>query len=70
METTSKPTVRTGIGSGSARKSWLTLNDESEPVDDDFLADRLDIFAFCEGREKLDSPVLDLNMNIQPSSSM
>ncbi len=32
------------------------LNDESEPVDDAFLVDRLDIFAFGEGREKLDSP--------------
>ena len=28
-----------------ARKSWLTLNDESEPVRDDFLAERPDIFA-------------------------
>ena len=27
------------------RKSWLTLNDESEPVGDDFLAERPDLFA-------------------------
>lgn len=26
------------------RKSWLTLNDESEPVGDDFLAERPDFF--------------------------
>lgn len=28
---------------GPIRKSWLTLNDESEPVGDDFLAERPDI---------------------------
>lgn len=26
------------------RKSWLTLNEESEPVGDDFLTERPDIF--------------------------
>ena len=36
-----------------ARKSWLTLNDDSEPVGDDFLADRPDIFAIEEDRVKL-----------------
>ena len=34
------------------RKSWLTLNEESEPVGDDFLAERPDIFAIGEGRVK------------------
>ena len=33
-----------------ARKSWLTLNNDSEPVDDDFLADRPDIFGMGEDR--------------------
>ncbi len=32
------------------RKSWLTLNDESRPVDDDFLAGRPDMFAIDESR--------------------
>ena len=32
------------------RKSWLTLNDESMPVDDSFLAERPDIFAIDESR--------------------
>ena len=32
------------------RKSWLTLNDESEPVGDDFLAERPDLFAIDESR--------------------
>ena len=35
-----------------ARKSWLTLNNDSEPVGDDFLADRPDLFAISEGRVK------------------
>ncbi len=30
------------------RKSWLTLNDESIPVGDDFLAERPDLFAINE----------------------
>ena len=33
-----------------ARKSWLTLNHESEPVGDDFLAERPDLFAIDESR--------------------
>ena len=33
-----------------ARKSWLTLNDESKPVDDNFLAERPDLFAIDESR--------------------
>ena len=33
-----------------ARKSWLTLNDESSPVDDNFLAERPDLFAMDERR--------------------
>ena len=37
-----------------ARKSWLTLNDESEPVRDDFLAERPDIFALDESRVKME----------------
>lgn len=32
------------------RKSWLTLNDESEPVGDDFLVERPDLFAIDESR--------------------
>ena len=32
------------------RKSWLTLNDESDPVGDDFLAERPDIFSISERR--------------------
>ncbi len=32
------------------RKSWLTLNDESRPVDDNFLAERPDMFAIDESR--------------------
>ena len=36
------------------RKSWLTLNDESEPVRDDFLAERPDIFAMDERRVKIE----------------
>lgn len=36
------------------RKSWLTLNDESEPVRDDFLAERPDIFALDESRVKIE----------------
>lgn len=32
------------------RKSWLTLNDESRPVEDDFLAVRPDLFAIDERR--------------------
>ena len=32
------------------RKSWLTLNDESIPVADDFLAERPDIFEIDENR--------------------
>jgi len=35
---------------GPARKSWLTLNDESSPVDDNFLAERPDLFAMDERR--------------------
>lgn len=36
------------------RKSWLTLYDEIEPLgeDDDFLADRPDLFAIEENRVK------------------
>ena len=36
------------------RKSWLTLYDEIEPLraDDDFLADRPDLFAIDENRAK------------------
>ena len=30
------------------KKSWLTLYDEFEPADDDFLVDRPDIFALEE----------------------
>ena len=37
-----------------ARKSWLTLNDESEPVRDDFLAERPDIFELDESRVKIE----------------
>lgn len=33
-----------------ARKSWLTLNDESSPVEDNFLAERPDLFAIDERR--------------------
>ena len=33
-----------------ARKSWLTLNEESRPVDDNFLAERPDMFAIDESR--------------------
>lgn len=36
------------------RKSWLTLNDESEPVGDDFLAERPDLFAIDEKRVKFE----------------
>lgn len=36
------------------RKSWLTLNDESEPVGADFLAERPDIFALDESRVKIE----------------
>ena len=36
------------------RKSWLTLNEESEPVGDDFLAERPDLFAIDESRGKSD----------------
>ena len=36
------------------RKSWLTLNDESEPVRDDFLAERPDIFVLDESRVKME----------------
>ena len=32
------------------RKSWLTLNNESRPVEDDFLAERPDLFAIDERR--------------------
>ena len=32
------------------RKSWLTLNDESKPVGDDFLAERPDMFKIDESR--------------------
>ena len=32
------------------RKSWLTLNDESKPVDDNFLTERPDLFAIDERR--------------------
>ena len=32
------------------RKSWLTLNDESTPVGDDFLTERPDLFAMNESR--------------------
>ena len=31
-------------------KSWLTLNDESAPVGDDFLAERPDMFVIDESR--------------------
>lgn len=37
-----------------ARKSWLTLNDDSEPVGDDFLTDRPNIFDIEEGRVKFE----------------
>ena len=40
------------------RKSWLTLNDESEPVRDDFLAERPDIFALDESRVKKVNPLV------------
>ena len=33
-----------------ARKSWLTLNEESTPVDDNFLAEHPDMFAIDESR--------------------
>ena len=36
------------------RKSWLTLNDESKPVGDDFLAERPDMFEIDEGRVKIE----------------
>ena len=36
------------------RKSWLTLNDESDSVDDDFLAERPDLFVINESRVKLE----------------
>ena len=36
------------------RKSWLTLNDESEPVGDDFLAERPDFFLIDESRGKFE----------------
>lgn len=42
------------------RKSWLTLNDESEPVRDDFLAERLDLFALDESRVKKVNPLVSL----------
>lgn len=32
------------------RKSWLTLNDESEPVGDDFLKERPDLFEINDNR--------------------
>ncbi len=32
------------------RKSWLTFNEESDPVGDDFLAERPDIFAIGDRR--------------------
>ena len=34
--------------SNTHAKSWLTLNDDSEPVGDDFLAERPDMFATME----------------------
>ena len=42
------------------RKSWLTLNDESEPVRDDFLAERPDLFALDESRVKKVNPLVSL----------
>ena len=36
------------------RKSWLTLNDESTPVGDDFLVERPDIFAIDESRARIE----------------
>ena len=36
------------------RKSWLTLNDESDPVGADFLAERPDIFSISEDRVKFE----------------
>ena len=32
------------------RKSWLTLNDDSEPVGDDFVDERPELFAMDPGR--------------------
>ena len=40
------------------RKSWLTLNDESEPVRADFLAERTDLFALDESRVKKVNPLV------------
>ena len=34
--------------SNTHAKSWLTLNNDSEPADDDFLAERPDMFATME----------------------
>lgn len=34
--------------SNTDTKSWLTLNDDSEPASDDFLAERPDMFATME----------------------
>ena len=36
------------------RKSWLTLNDESKPVGDDFPAERPDMFEIDENRVKIE----------------
>ena len=36
------------------RKSWLTLNDESEPVGEDFLTERPDLFNIDETRIKFE----------------
>ena len=36
------------------RKSWLTLNDESESVRADFLTERPDIFALDESRVEIE----------------
>lgn len=36
-----------------AKKSWLTLNQETEPVGDDFLADRPDLFEIDPERVSL-----------------
>lgn len=36
------------------RKSWLTLNDESDPVGDDFLSERPDLFEMHENRVNFD----------------
>ena len=36
-----------------AKKSWLTLNDDTEPVGDDFLLERPDLFEISPDRVEL-----------------